>query len=72
MKKVAEDQAKKVQQDKSLTTEQRTATLQGIRTETENSIRSVFGDKGFQSYQNQPGAQWLNNITRIRTNAGNN
>ena len=33
-----------------------------IRTETENSIKTVFGDKAFQSYQNQPGAYWLKSI----------
>jgi hypothetical protein len=63
MKKVAEDQARKVKQDQSLTKEQRTAALQGIRTETENSVRAVFGDKGFQSYQKQPAAYWLNSIS---------
>jgi hypothetical protein len=63
MKKIAEEQARKVRQDKSLTKEQRTAALQGIRTETENSVRVVFGDKGFQSYQKQPAAHWLNSIS---------
>jgi hypothetical protein len=63
MKKIAEDQARKVRQDQSLTKEQRTAALQGIRTETENSVRAVFGDKGYQSYQKQPAAYWLNSIS---------
>ncbi len=61
MKKVAEDEAKKIRDNKSLTSEQRTAALQGIRTETENSIHAVFGDKGWKSYENQ--AHWLNNIS---------
>lgn len=63
MKKIAEQQAWKIRQDESLTKDQRTAALQGIRAETENSIRAVFGAKGYQSYQKQPGAYWLNNIS---------
>lgn len=61
MKKMAEDQANKVRQDKSLTPEQRTAALTGIRTETETSIQSVLGEKGFKSYQGQ--AYWLRGIS---------
>ena len=61
MKKVAEDEAKKIRDNKSLTSEQRTAALNGIRTETENSIHAVFGDKGWKSYENL--AYWLNNIS---------
>ena len=63
MKKVAEDQAKTVRADKSLSAEQRAAALQGIRAETENSIRAVFGDKGFQSYEKQNGTYWLRGIS---------
>lgn len=63
MKKLAEEQARNLRNDKSLTSEQRTAALQGIRTETENSIRTVFGDKAYESYQKQPGAYWLKNIS---------
>ena len=63
MKKVAEDQAKRVRADPSLSAAQRTATLQGIRTETENSIRTVFGDKAFDAYVNQPGTYWLKGIS---------
>lgn len=63
MKKIAEEQARKLRQDQSLNKEQRNAALQGIRAETENSIRAVFGDKGYKSYQKQHGAYWLNNIS---------
>jgi hypothetical protein len=63
MKKAAEDQAKQVRQDKSLNKDQRNAALQGIRTETENSIRTVFGDKASQSYFNGQTAYWLKNIS---------
>jgi len=63
MKRIAEEQARKIRQDQALTKEQRTAALHGIRAETENSIKAVFGDKGFESYQKQPGAYWLKNIS---------
>jgi hypothetical protein len=52
---VAVDAARRVRNDKSLSSEQRAVALQAIRTETERSIRAVFGDKGFESYQKQPG-----------------
>jgi hypothetical protein len=63
MKKAAEEQATRLRTDKSLSAEQRTEALKGIRTETESSIRTVFGDKAWQSYQNQPGAHWLKTIS---------
>ena len=63
MKKAAEEQATRLRGDTTLSPEQRTEALKGIRTETENSIRTVFGDKGWQSYQSQPGAYWLKNIS---------
>jgi hypothetical protein len=62
MKKAAEDQARAVRGDASLTKEQRTAALAGIRTETENAIQSVYGEKGFKSYQSQ-GGYWLRGIS---------
>jgi hypothetical protein len=61
MKKAAEDEARKVRQDKSLTPEQRTAALGGIRAETEKAIQTVMGDKGYKSYQGQ--AYWLKGIS---------
>jgi hypothetical protein len=61
MKKLAEDEAKKIRADKSLTSEQRTAALQGIRTETESSVKGVLGEKGYKSYENQ--AYWLKGIS---------
>ena len=63
MKKAAEDQAKTLRQDTTLSSEARTAALQGIRTETEASIRTVFGEKAWTSYQSQRGASWLKNIS---------
>jgi len=61
MKKTAEDEARKLRSDNSLTPEQRTAALAAIRAETENGIRTVFGEKGYESYQNQ--AYWLKTIS---------
>jgi hypothetical protein len=63
MKKTAEAETRKLRQDQSLSSEQRNAALQAIRAETENSIRAVFGEKAFESYQRQPAASWLRNIS---------
>lgn len=63
MKQLAESEAKRIRADKALTPEQRTTALQGIRTETENSLRAVFGEKAFQSYEKQNGTYWLNMIS---------
>jgi hypothetical protein len=63
MKKAAEEQANKLRADSTLSSEQRTEALKGIRAETENSIRTVFGDKAWKSYQSQPGAYWLRGIS---------
>jgi hypothetical protein len=61
MKKLAEEQAQKVRSDTTLSQDQRTATLQGIRAETESSMQKVLGQKGYDTYQNQ--AYWLKNIS---------
>ena len=61
MKKVVEAEAAKIRNDKSLTSEQRTAALKSIRVETENSIKGVLGDKGYKSYENN--AWWLKSIS---------
>jgi hypothetical protein len=61
MKKVAEQEAKKIRDDKSLTPEQRTASLKAIRAETEASMGQVLGDKTYKSYEKQ--AWWLNSIS---------
>lgn len=61
MKKTAEDEARKLRSDNALNQEQRAAALAGIRAETEKGIRSVFGEKAFESYQNQ--AYWLKGIS---------
>jgi hypothetical protein len=63
MKTAAEEQVKALSQDQSLSAENRKQSLANIRTETENSIKNVFGEKAWTSYQNQPGAYWLKNIS---------
>lgn len=63
MKKAAEDQAMKVRADSSLSNEQRAQALSSIRAETEKSIRTVFGDTAWQSYQKQPTAYWMKTIS---------
>lgn len=63
MKTLAEDQAKMVRANQSLSAEQRASALQDIRNETENSMRGVLGQKAFDSYISQPGTYWLKGIS---------
>jgi len=63
MKKAAEESAKSIRADKSLSDAARKDALQNIRTETERSMQQVFGDKGYASYQKQPAASWLKGIS---------
>ena len=69
--RVAVDAAASVRNDKSLSSEQRAAALQAILAETEKSIRAVFGDQGFQSYQKQPGVILFRSFGPIANKAGN-
>lgn len=62
MKKAAEDQAKQLRNDKNLSAEQRTAALRAIRDETERSVKNVFGEKGFTTYERNNGTFWLKGI----------
>jgi hypothetical protein len=63
MKKVAEDEARKVRADKTISAEQRKTALEAIRQETERSMAEILGAKGMESYQKQPGAYWLRGIS---------
>lgn len=63
MKKVAESQAGKIRSDKSLSADQRAAALAGIRSETENSMRTVMGEKAYNTYVNQQSTYWLKGIS---------
>ena len=62
MKKAAEEQAKQLRADKSLAADQRTAALRAIRDETERSVKTIFGDKGFTTYERNNGTFWLKGI----------
>ncbi len=63
MKTASETQAKQVRADKSLSSEQRTTALQAIRDETEQAVKTALGDKAFQSFQKNQGANWINRIS---------
>ena len=59
MSRTAQDGLQRVQQDSTLTAEQRQAAFEGIRAETERSMRQVLGEQGYESYRKQPTAYWL-------------
>jgi hypothetical protein len=61
MKKLAEAEAAKIRKDTTLNSDQRTAALKSIRTETESSIKGVLGDKGYKAYEGN--AWWLKSIS---------
>lgn len=63
MKKAAEDQAKQIRTDQTLSSEQRTAALRGIREETERAVKGVFGEKGYATYERNNGTFWLNGLS---------
>ena len=61
MKKVAEDEVRKVREDKTLTNEQRTQALQAIRMETEKAITESLGESGLKKYRSR-GGYWISNL----------
>lgn len=62
MKKAAEDQAKQIRDNENLSADQRTAALRGIRDETERSVKAVYGEKGYATYERNNGTIWLKGI----------
>lgn len=60
-KSTAEDGAKALRNNKELTAEQRQAALWELRTETENTLKTTLGEKGYKSYLKN-GGWWINNI----------
>jgi hypothetical protein len=60
MRKEAENAARKIRQDKTLTPDQRKEALAAIRDETQNTIGQLLGDKFSKQYLNRN--WWLNNI----------
>jgi len=63
MKKAAEDAVKRLQQDETLTPEQRKEAFKTIRTETEAAVAEKIGDKAFKNYK-RSGGYWMNNLGR--------
>ena len=61
MKTEVETAANKIRQDKTLTGEQRTAALQAIRTETEQTLATLLGERRAKAYTGN-GGWWLRNI----------
>ena len=64
-KSVAEEGVKKLRENKDLTSEQRQAALQDIRTETENTLKQTLGEKAYKSYLKN-GGWWINNLAPSR------
>jgi hypothetical protein len=64
MKKLAEEQASSIRNDKSLSQAQKTTALEAIRTETESSFKKYLGDKGWESYNRPNNVYWLDSINR--------
>jgi len=62
MKKIVEEQTSKLQSNSELSREARTAALQAIRQETEQSLQKVMGEKGWEHYNRGYNNQWLKNI----------
>ncbi len=64
MKKVAEEQAKKIRNDSALSSEQRQAALAGIRTETETAVTGVLGPQGYEAFKKASQASnWLKQLS---------
>ena len=61
MKQQAQDAAARIRGDKSLSPEQRTQALQGVRTETERSLAELIGERRVKAYSGS-GGYWLRNI----------
>lgn len=64
MKKVAEEQAKKIRNDSALSSEQRQAALAGIRSETETAVTGVLGAQGYEAFKKASQASnWLKQLS---------
>ncbi len=64
MKKVAEEQAKKIRADAALSAEQRNTALANIRSETEAAVTGVLGGDGYEDFKKAPLASgWLKRIS---------
>lgn len=61
VKTAAEEQASKLRQDQTLSTEQRQAAAKAIQTETEKAVTEMLGERGYKSYVNS-GGYWVRSI----------
>ncbi|MEI9962137.1 MAG: hypothetical protein WDM76_13695 [Limisphaerales bacterium] len=64
MKNQVQQAANKIQRDKTLTPEQRSAALSAVRTEAQNSINDLLGEKAAKRYSGN-GGWWLNNLSPV-------
>lgn len=64
MQKEAQEQAKKLRQNKQLSADARKAALEQIRNEATTSIKDLYGEKGWQNYQRGSGAVWLQQLAK--------
>ncbi|MBI3851170.1 MAG: hypothetical protein HY298_12985 [Verrucomicrobia bacterium] len=62
MRQQAEEQAARIRNDQSLTPEQRSQALGGIRQETEKTIHTVLGEKGWDQFNRGANNRWLDAI----------
>ena len=62
MKKAAEAEVQSVRQNQQLTQDQRIAALAGIQAETEKSMKTVLGEKGWDQYNRNQNTFWLQNM----------
>ena len=64
MKKVAEEQAKKIRNDTALSSEQRNAALASIRAETETAVTGVLGAPGYEAFKKAtPASGWIRQLS---------
>ncbi len=62
MKGPAEETARNIRQDASLSAEQKQAALGKIAATTQTEISKVLGEEGFNAYKSQRGGRWLNSL----------
>jgi hypothetical protein len=62
IRKSAEEQAARVRNDQGLLPEQRSTALENIRFETEGTMQSVLGAKGWEDFSRGVNGRWLDKI----------
>lgn len=61
MREAADRQARSLDANQNLTQEQRQAALKAIRAETENSVKSVLGERAWKGYSPRSNG-WLQRL----------